>query len=83
MPWIERLWNTPNVAHDNPTDQRFHASLLVGFTDTAALRACFASGEIAAVSRKQPEFVSAVHAYEVAETLTYVQGGKVLPSYQT
>src|SRR5205085_7431893 len=20
LPWIERLWDTPNVAHDNPTD---------------------------------------------------------------
>ena len=33
MPWIEKLWDTPNVAHDNPPDQRFHASLVLGFTD--------------------------------------------------
>ena len=26
-------WNTPNVAHDNPSDQRFHASLILWFTD--------------------------------------------------
>src|SRR5436309_7203696 len=38
MPWIERLWDTPNVAHDNPTDQRFHASLILGFTDRDAMR---------------------------------------------
>lgn len=79
MPWIERLWDTPNVAHDNPTDQRFHASLMLGFTDTNALRAFFDSGEIATLSGKQPEFVSAVHAYEVTEALTYVKGGKILP----
>ena len=82
MPWIGRLWDTPNVAHDNPTDQRFHASLVLGFTDTSALRAVFGSGEIATLSRKLPELVSAVHAYEVTEALTYVKDGRVLPHYQ-
>ena len=28
LPWNERFWNTANVAHDNPADQRFHASLI-------------------------------------------------------
>jgi hypothetical protein len=82
MPWIERLWDTPNVAHDNPTDQRFHASVILGFTDANALRAFFGSGELAALSGKLPEFVSAVHAYEVSEALTYVKDGKILPHYQ-
>lgn len=83
LPWIERLWDTPNVAHDNPADQQFHASLIVGFTDTNALRAFFGSGEIGTLSRKLAEFVSAVHAYEVTEALTYVKDGKVLPHYRT
>jgi hypothetical protein len=83
MPWIERLWDTPNVAHDNPTDQRFHASLILGFTDASALRAFFGSEGIATLSGKLPEFASAVHAYEIIEALTYVKGGKVLPHYQT
>jgi hypothetical protein len=82
MPWIQRLWNTPNVAHDNPTDQRFHASLIVGFTDANDLRAFFGSGELAALSSKIPEFVSAVHAYEVSDALTYVKDGKILRRYQ-
>ena len=83
LPWIERLWNTPNVAHDNPTDQRFHASLILGFADTDPLRAFFGSGEIAALSGKLPEFVSAIHAYEVTEALTYVKDGTVLPHCET
>jgi hypothetical protein len=83
MPWIERLWDTPNVAHDNPTDQQFHASLILGFTDTNALRAFFGSGEIATLSGRLPKFVSAVHAYEVSEALTYVKDGNVLSHYQT
>ena len=66
-----------------PTDQRFHASVILGFTDTNSLRAFFGSGEIATLSAKLPEFVSAVHAYEVTEALTYVNDGKVLPHYQT
>jgi hypothetical protein len=82
LPWIERLWDTPNVAHDNPVDQRFHASLVLGFTDTNALRAFFGRGEIAGLSGKLLAFVSAVHAYEVTEALTYVKDGKVLPHYQ-
>jgi hypothetical protein len=82
MPWIERLWDTPDVAHDNPTDQRFHASLILGFVDTDALRAFFDSGEIAMLSGKLPKFASAVHAYEVTESLTYVKDGKVLANYQ-
>ena len=80
--WVKRLWDTPNVAHDNPTDQRFHASLILGFTDTNALHAFFGSEEIATLSGKLP-VVSAVHAYEVTEALTYVKDGKVLPHYQT
>ena len=83
MPWIEKLWDTPNVAHDNPPDQRFHASLVLGFTDTNALRTFFGSGEIATLSSKLPEFVSAVHAYEIAETVTYVKDGEVLLHYHT
>jgi hypothetical protein len=79
MPWIERLWDTPNVAHDNPTDQRFQASLILGFADPNALRAFFGSAAIASLSRKLPEFVAAVHANEVSEALTFVKDGKVLP----
>jgi hypothetical protein len=83
MPWTKRLWDTPNVAHDNPTDQQFHASLILGFTDPDALRAFIGSAEMALLSRNLPEFVSAVHAYEVTEALTYVTDGKVLPHYLT
>jgi len=50
MPWIEKVWDTPNVAHDNPSDQRLHASLMLGFADTDALRSFFGSEEIATLS---------------------------------
>ncbi|MGE0569898.1 MAG: strictosidine synthase [Dehalococcoidia bacterium] len=83
MPWIKRLWDTPNVAHDNPADQHFHASLILGFTDANARRAFFGGGEIATLSGRLSRFVSAVHAYEVTEGLTYVRDGKVLPNFQS
>ncbi|MCW6003441.1 hypothetical protein K1W54_02420 [Micromonospora sp. CPCC 205371] len=81
MPWNQRLWNTPDVAHDNPTDQRFHASLILGFTDADALGAWFASDTVADLSARLARFASAVHAYEVFETLTFVKHGKELPEH--
>ena len=82
LPWNEKLWDTPNVAHDNPTDQRFHASLILGFTDAAARAAFFASEEIATLSDKLSPFASAIHAYDVTAALTYVKDGDILPHYQ-
>jgi hypothetical protein len=56
---------------------------MLGLTDPDALQAFFGRGEIATLSGKLSGFVSAVHAYEVAEALTYVKDGKVLPHYLT
>ncbi|RSM67922.1 strictosidine synthase [Actinoplanes sp. ATCC 53533] len=82
MPWSQKLWDTPNVAHDNPTDQRFHASLMLGFTDADALRAFFAGDAVAKLSTALPTYASAVHAYEATAALTYVRNGKILPTYE-
>lgn len=78
MPWREGLWNTPNVAHDNPTDQWFHASVMLGFTDADALRSYFASDAVAKLSIRLPAFASAVHAYEVSDAITFVKDGMIL-----
>ena len=82
MPWNKRLWNTPEVAHDNPTDQRFHASLMLGFADAAARAAFFDSDEITTLSDDLSLFASGVHAYDVTAALTYVKDGVILPHYQ-
>ena len=81
-PWNQKLWNTPNVAHDNPTDQRFHASLILGLNDAAARAAFFAGEEITTLSDRLSGFASAVHAYDVFAALTYVKDGVILPHYQ-
>ena len=82
MPWHEKLWDTPNVAHDNPNDQRFHASLILGFADPSTRAAFFESREIERLSGTLAPYASAIHAYDVSEALTYVKDGTVLPSYQ-
>jgi hypothetical protein len=82
LPWIEKLWDTPNVAHDNPHDQQFHASLILGFTDTATRDAFFTSTAIEKLSNQLTPLASAIHAYDVAAALTYVKNGVILPHYQ-
>ena len=83
LPWSKGLWNTPNVAHDNPVDQRFHASLMLGFADAAAQAAFFESLKIGSLSAELAHFASAVHAYQVSEALTYVKDGAILPHYRS
>ncbi|WP_132196213.1 MULTISPECIES: strictosidine synthase [Kribbella] len=82
LPWIEKLWDTPNVAHDNPHDQHFHASLILGFTDTASRDAFLTSNVIEELSNQLTPLASAVHAYDVTAALTYVKNGDILPHYQ-
>ena len=82
LPWSKALWNTPDVAHDNPADQRFHASVMLGFADAAAQAAFFESSRLAGLSTKLGGFASAAHAYQVFEALTFVRDGAILPHYQ-
>ncbi|MFJ9713239.1 strictosidine synthase [Streptomyces sp. NPDC101234] len=82
LPWIEKLWDTPNVAHDNPDDQHFHASLVLGFTDATARDAFFTSDAVGEVSSQLAPFASAIHAYDVTAALTYVKDGVILPHYE-
>jgi hypothetical protein len=82
LPWNKKLWDTPSVAHDNPHDQRLHASLILGFTDTAARGAFFASSVIKELSDELAPLASAIHAYDVNAALTYVKNGDILPHYE-
>ena len=82
LAWGETLWDTPNVAHDNPDDQHFHASVILGFADQAAGADFFAGTEVADVTEAIVPFASAVHAYDVTAALTYVSNGQILPPYE-
>lgn len=81
MPWYQKLWDTPDVAHDNPPEQHFHASLILGFPDRPARAAFFESPEVRGLSSHLASFASAVHAYDVSSALTYVKDGRILPHY--
>jgi hypothetical protein len=82
LPWFEFLWDTPNVAHDNPKDQHFHASLILGFADAAQRSAFYASDAVARFSSALAANVAAIHAYNVSAALTYVENGKRLDHYR-
>ena len=83
MPWMEQSWDTRHVSYANPTDEHFHASLMLGFTDTQQRGACFESEAIAKLSDRVPVCISAIHAYDVSEALTYVKERRVLPHYES
>ncbi|WP_309108359.1 strictosidine synthase [Arthrobacter sp.] len=82
MPWNEKLWDTPNVAHDNPKDQHFHASVSLGFADSSADVGFFRSSTVRSLSVPLASVASAVHAYDVTAALTYVKDGRILPHYE-
>lgn len=75
LPWSRKLWDTPNVAHDNPVEERFQASLLVGFTSREE-RSRFFSTTAQALNSHLTGVVWAVEAYDVQEIVTYVKQGK-------
>jgi hypothetical protein len=82
MPWNQKLWDTPNVAHDNLEDQRFHASVILGFADDAARDAFFSGNAAKDLSEQLKPLASAIHAYDVAAALTYIKDGHALPHYE-
>ena len=82
LPWNKKTWDTPGVAHHNPADQRFHASLVLGYADPAARTAFFEGTDIKQLSQTLAPVASAIHAYDVFAALTYVKDSKILPHYQ-
>lgn len=75
-PWKQKQWNTPNVEHDNDKTVQFQASLMLGFSNKAEMEKFFTSEEIKKLSERIATYCSAVHAYEIAETITFVKDGK-------
>ncbi len=74
-PWKQKQWDTPNVAHDNDKNVQFQASVMLGFTDKSEMEKFFNSQDIKALSERISTFCSAVHAYEIFETITFVKDG--------
>ena len=77
-PWKQKQWNTPNVLHDNDKADQFQASLILGFADKNEMKFFFNSETVKNLSARIAAFCSAVDAYEIAETITFVEKGKKL-----
>lgn len=75
-PWKQQQWNTPNVSHDNDSSVQFQASIMLGFTDKSEMEKFFKSDAVKNLSARIVIFCSAVHAYEIFETITFVKEGK-------
>lgn len=78
LPWHKKLWDTPNVAHDNPRDQQLHASVILGLADTQTRDEFFEAPHARALSGALAPCTAAIHAYDVSETLTIVGDGPQL-----
>lgn len=76
LPWSEATWATPDVAHDNPHEERFHASLILGFASARDRDAFFAGPKPKALSERLARHATAVHAYAVSEAPTFVENSK-------
>ena len=79
MAWQQRLWDTPNVAHDNAPADQFHASVLLGFADEAAEKDFFTQARLESLSQRLALFCAAAHAYQLTEAPTFVADKQVLP----
>ncbi|WP_080734042.1 SMP-30/gluconolactonase/LRE family protein [Rhodococcoides fascians] len=75
-PYQRWVWNTPDVAHDYPVDQRFHAAVIIGARDEANLDAVLRSAPITFLGNRIRSTVEAIHAYPVVETYVYRRDGR-------
>ncbi|MBS4761526.1 hypothetical protein KG089_02240 [Carnobacteriaceae bacterium zg-ZUI252] len=75
MPWHKATWNTPNVAHDNPKKDHLHASIIVGFANEES-RKHFYQNIAPTLNTDIVGYASAVHAYHIDKTLTFVENGQ-------
>lgn len=75
LPWNKATWDTPNVAHDNPKEDHLHASVIIGFASQADREAFYAT-LAPSLNQELTHYVSAVHAYQIDKTLTFVENGQ-------
>jgi hypothetical protein len=80
LPYSWVLWRTPGVAHDNPPHRRYHAAVVLGAADRAALNDVLRSPQLGATGPAQAKHCVAVHAYAVEETVAVVRDGGSEPS---
>ena len=82
LPWSEKFWDTPNVAHDNPVDQQFCASLILGFADAGRANGILHGRRDRRPVRRAGSLRLRHSRLRRAAALTYVKDGTILPHYQ-
>lgn len=76
--WNPKQWDTPNVLHDNDKADQFQASLILGFADKNEMLNFLNSEDIKKLSQRISIYCTAVHAYDIFETITFVKDGNKL-----
>jgi hypothetical protein len=73
LPWSRFMHLTPGVAHDNPTDRRYHGLINLGLEDRAAVDGLLASTQVTDVVAEQHTALTAVHAFSVERSVPVVR----------
>jgi hypothetical protein len=73
--WKQKQWDTPNVLHDNGIADQFQFSLMLGFASKDEMEKFLRSEAVMMLSGGIAAYCSAVHAYEISETITFVSRG--------
>jgi hypothetical protein len=73
LPYAAFLGGSPGVAHDNPSEHRYHAAVLFGVDNRRALDALLKHDNLAEVIAAQHTTLTAVHAYSVERTVPVVR----------
>ncbi|WP_225410773.1 SMP-30/gluconolactonase/LRE family protein [Stigmatella hybrida] len=76
LPWLKARWPPPGGAHDHPPEERFDALLVLGFASEEALGAFFASPQVSGLAEELRHHCTAIHAYRISHTYTYVVEGR-------
>ncbi|MGC0416867.1 SMP-30/gluconolactonase/LRE family protein [Embleya sp. AB8] len=74
--WTGPPCGAPGVAHDNPPQARFHASIVLGAANADALHTILASPSVEAIRRPLAAGCTAIHAYTVADTHVLRRDGR-------
>jgi hypothetical protein len=73
LPYSRFTNATPGVAHDNPTERRYHGTVVFGTDHRAAVDDLLASRKIADLVAEQHTILTAVHAFSVERSVPVVR----------
>jgi hypothetical protein len=75
LPYTPLYSGSLGVAHNSPTEHRYHGAVLLGVEDRAAVDGLLTSDPVSAVVADQYTVLIAVHAYSVERTVPVIRMG--------